>query len=74
MSCFGLWTGSTVNLLRAHSHIWIHPKITNFVESKLFTWLKHTRLEHEQEDELKLSRNSVKGIRANCSQSNYIGH
>jgi hypothetical protein len=50
MSCFGLWTSSTVNLLRAHSHIWIHPKITNFVESKLFTWLKHTRLVHEQED------------------------
>jgi hypothetical protein len=38
MSGYGSWTGSTVNQLRAHSHIFFIPKVANFVESKLSTW------------------------------------
>ena len=38
MSSKCLWTSSIKNQLRAHSHIWVNPKITNFIESKLSTW------------------------------------
>ena len=37
MTHMRLWTSSTINQLRAHSHIQIYPKITNFAESKFFT-------------------------------------
>ena len=38
MSIFGSWTDSFVNQLRAHSHIWVNPNLTNFIESKLSMW------------------------------------
>ena len=53
MSSFGSWTDSIVNQLRAHSYIWINPKTTNLIESKLLHMVTHNRLEHEQEGVIK---------------------
>ena len=44
MSRFDSCIGSIVNQLRAHSHIWTNPKITNYIESRLSTWQYTTYL------------------------------
>ena len=70
LSSFGLWTSSTINWLRACSHIWTNPKITNFFESKTIQLVDYSKLEYEQEEYLKWSRNhqiGFNGIIANCS-------
>ena len=37
MSSMHSYINSTVNQYRAHSHIWIHPKITNYTELEVST-------------------------------------
>ena len=38
------------NQWRAHSHIWINPKITNYVVFKYIYVAEYSKLEHEQEE------------------------
>ena len=67
-------TDSTVKQLRAHSHIWIILKISNFVESKLSMWQDIRDLNMNKRSSWnnpKTIRTGVKGVRASCSRPNH---
>ena len=58
----------------AHSHVWITPKINDYVKSKLSTWHDITYLNMNKRSSwngLETIRTSVKGVQPNCSQTNY---
>jgi hypothetical protein len=79
MSSFGSWVDSIVNQLRAHSHIWIYPKIIHFVESKSSTWQNIADLNMNTRsgwNNQKTIWTSFKGIITNRSWTDYgcIGH
>ena len=79
MSSIDLWTGSIVNQSITHSHIWINPKLANFVESKLSTWQDIADLNMNKRstgNNQETIRTNVKGVKANYSQAEYgrIGH
>ena len=68
------WTGSIINRLKAHSHIWINPKITNYVESNLFMWqdiVDLNMIERSSWNSLETIRTGVEGVIANCSWPDY---
>ena len=74
MSSMHSWTRSTVNHLRAHYPIWINPKTTNFVESRLSMWHHITNLNMNKRsswNNQETIRIDVKGVRENCSWPYY---
>ena len=69
MSSFGLWIASIVNKLRAHSHIWINPKMDKFIESKSSTWQNIADLNMNKRSSWNNPETiwtSVKRVIANC--------
>lgn len=65
MSRFSLWIGSTINRLRAHSHIWNNPIIANYGESKLSTWKNMTNFNMNKTS----SWNNQENIWTSCQRS-----